>query len=152
MIADLIFSFFSPFHFFTLLHLHSALRVMDTNEHQGGLQFQESCSFGPFNSLHGVGFDPGYFLSWAVPIPSTSRAVVQTFERRFTLHLYLHTFTFGTLYSQTPACFPLFFPSFSFFFPAHTAPPSIHLSSESCFPLSLLCAGVEKICFYIIDW
>lgn len=137
------------------MHLHSALRVMDTNEHQGGLQFQESCSFGPFNSLHGVGFDPGYFLSWAVPIPSTSRAVVQTFERRFTLHL-LH-FTFILLLSEL--CIlrhllvsPSFFSSFSFFFPAHTAPPSIHLSSESCFPLSLLCAGVEKICFYIIDW
>ncbi|BCS22193.1 uncharacterized protein APUU_30418S [Aspergillus puulaauensis] len=70
----------------------------------------------------------------------------------YTTSLYLHTFTFGNLYSQTPTCFPPLFLLFLFFFATHTAPPSTHLSSESCFPLSFSAEVKSKICFYIIDW
>lgn len=126
MIADLF--FFSCVFLPSCIYLHSALRVMDTNEHQGGLQFQESCYFGPFSSLHGVGFDQGYFLSWAVPIPSTSRAVVQTVERHFTLHYFIIPSYFyfrKFVFSDTR----LFSPSFSFsFLLSYTYGASLHAS------------------------
>lgn len=108
-----------------------------------------SCSFGPFSSLHGVGFDQGYFLSWAVPIPSTSRAVVQIFERHFTRHYFILPSYF--LLSELcilrhPLVFALLF--FLFFSYTHTAPPSTHLPPESCFTLSLLCRSRENLLLY----
>lgn len=62
----------------------------------------------------------------------------------YTTSLYLHTFTFGNLYSQTPACFPPF-SSFSFLL-SYTYGASLHASIlRVLFSSFFLCRSKNKI-------
>lgn len=112
MIADLIFSFFSPFSFFYPRASAFGFACYGYQWASRGFAISGVLFFWTFQLIAWRRLWPGllsflgstYTFNFARGRPNFWTTFYTTLTS-----FYLHTFTFGTLYSQTPACFPLFF-------------------------------------------